>query len=145
MATADLIGTQVVEVHFFNKIQQGTQLKLTAGFSFSVNYAPDGSVAVAKLYQSLKDNADGEQFFCSVEMRGTFKLSGEIDDEAKKQLHGQCYDDMFPYLQRQVKDLCASSGIPNMMLKKSRINPENIMVQNHAPEKPKQEPTLPIY
>lgn len=145
MATADLSGTQVLEIHFFNKLKPGTQLKLTSGFSLNVNFTPDGKTAVARLYQSLKDNGGGEQFFCSVEMLGVFKLSGELDDAVKKQLHSQCYDDLFPYLQRQVGELCASSGIPNLMLKKSRINPENVVVQNRAAQPPRQEPTLPIY
>ncbi|MCD8161118.1 MAG: protein-export chaperone SecB [Clostridiales bacterium] len=145
MATADLIGTQVVEIHFSNKIKTPSQLKLNSGFSFNVNYVPDGEHAVASLYQSLKDTDGGDQFFCSVEMRGTFKLTGQLDEAAKKQLHAQCYDAMFPYIQKQVKDLCASSGIPNMMLRKSKINPENVMVQDHGPEAQKDEPTLPIY
>ena len=145
MATADLIGTQVVEIHFSNKIKTPSQLKLNAGFSFNVNYAPDGEHAVSSLYQSLKDTDGGDQFFCSVETRGTFKLTGQLDEAAKKQLHAQCYDEMFPYIQKQVKDLCASSGIPNMMLRKSRINPENVVVQDRGPEAQKDEPTLPIY
>ncbi len=145
MATADLIGTQVVEIHFSNKIKTPSQLKLNSSFSFNVNYAPDGEHAVASLYQSLKDTDGGEQFFSSVEMRGTFKLTGELDEVAKKQLHAQCYDEMFPYIQKQVKDLCASSGIPNMMLRKRRINPENVMVQSRGPEAQEGEPTLPIY
>lgn len=127
MANAELRGVQVTEIHFFNKIRpKGNQLQLVSGFSFNVTYAADGKQAVATLYQSLKDNVDGETFFCSVEMRGVFALSGTVDEAAKRDLHALCYDQMFPYIQRQVKDLCASSGIPNMMLRKSKINPENI-------------------
>lgn len=142
MANAELRATQVAEIHFFNKIkQQGDQLQLVSGFSFNVNYSPDGKQAVATLYQSLKDNAGGELFFCSVEMRGVFSLSGEVNEATKKELHVQCYDQMFPYIQRQVKDLCASSGIPNMMLRKAKINPENVSVRESGGQG---KPQLPI-
>lgn len=143
MANAELRVTQVTELHFFNRIrQQGNQLQLVSGFSFNVNYSPDGKQAVATLSQSLKDNMDGTMFLCSVEMKGIFTLSGELTEESKKALHVQCYDEMFPYVQRQVRDLCASSGIPNMMLRKAKINPENVAVR--TPEAAKQAPQLPI-
>jgi preprotein translocase subunit SecB len=145
MVTAELMATQVVEVHFFNRIRQGSQIQLTSSFSFNVKYAPDGSQGVATLYQSLKDNLDGEQFFCSVEMRGIFQITGDLTDQAKREVHAQCYDELFPYVQRQVKELCAGSGIPNMMLRKSKINPENVAVQNPVPEEqPAKRPALPI-
>lgn len=135
MANAELRGVQVTEIHFFNKIRpKGNQLQLVSGFSFNVTYAPDGRQAVATLYQSLKDNVNGEMFFCSVEMRGVFALSGALGEDEKRDLHAYCYDQMFPYIQRQVKDLCASSGIPNMMLRKSKIDPKNISFRTRGSE-----------
>ena len=110
MPTATLMNQKVREIHFNNDLERkhGTNRQLGSSFSFQVNYSPDGERCVAKLYHSLKDKEDEKLFFLSVEMLGVFKCEGVESEEDKKQIHTQCYDQLFPYMQSEVSHLCTT-------------------------------------
>ena len=130
MPTATLMNQKVREIHFNNDLERkhGTNRQLGSSFSFQVNYSPDGERCVAKLYHSLKDKEDEKLFFLSVEMLGVFKCEGVETEEDKKEIHTQCYDQLFPYMQSQCASLASASGIPGLMLRKAVIDPNNIAV-----------------
>lgn len=145
MAIAHLVTHKVQEVHFINKIQQQGQIKLGASFNINVNFAKDGNRCIAKLYQSVKDDQDGEQLFVSVDLVGAFACEGVENDEDKKLIHAQCYDQLFPYVQSTITSLMQASGIPGFQLRKPMINTDNIQVGPAAQQQPQQpKPQFPI-
>ena len=95
---------------------------------------------MAKLYHSLKDKEDEKLFYLSVEMLGVFQCEGVETEEDKKIIHTQCYDQLFPYMQNQVSQLCTASGMNNLVLKKAKIDPSQVIFNKEKRE----EPTLPI-
>lgn len=133
MAIAHLITQKVQEVHFVNKLTQQGQIQLDSSFTFNVNFSKDGKRCVAHIYQSVKDKADGEQLFASVDMIGAFACEDVTDDESKKQVHAQCYDQLFPYVQSTLQGLMQSSGIPAFQLRKAVIKTDSVQVGRGQP------------
>lgn len=143
MAIAHLVTQKVQEVHFVNKLQQQGQIQLETSFTFNVNFAKDGKRCIARIYQSIKDKEGGEQVFVSVDLVGAFACEDIIDEESKKQVHTQCYDQLFPYVQSTVQNLMTASGIPGFQLRKAVINTNNVQVgqnpdlpRDNQPKKP---------
>ncbi len=139
MAIAHLVTQKVQEVHFTNKLTQQGQIQLTSSFTFNVNFSKDGKRCIARIYQSVKDKEESEQLFASVDMVGAFACENVETDEDKKQVHAQCYDQLFPYLQSVLQTLMQSSGIPGFTLRKAVMNPENVRVGT-APNQQGQQP-----
>lgn len=148
MAIAHLITQKVQEVHFVNKLTQQGQIQLDSSFTFNVNFAKDGKRCVAHIYQSVKDKESGEQLFASVDLVGAFTCEGVTDDEEKKQVHSQCYDQLFPYVQSTMQGLMQSSGIPGFQLRKAVIKTESVQVGKGQPPRPEgdgqSKPQFPI-
>lgn len=145
MAIAHLVTQKVQEVHFTNKLTEQGQIQLDSSFNFQVNFAKDGKRCIAHIYQSVKDKEGGEKLFASVDVIGAFSCDGIEGDEDKKQIHAQCYDQLFPYMQNTFQNLMSASGIPGFQLRKAVINPENVRVGNapvQEPQPPK--PQFPI-
>lgn len=134
MAIAHLVSQKVQEVHFVNKISKEGQIQLDSGFSFNVNFAPDGKRCVAKLYQSIKDKEDGEELFLSVDMVGAFACENVETEDDKKLVHAQCYDQLFPYIQSMVQTLMQASGIPGFRLRKAIIDTDQVVVGKGEPQ-----------
>lgn len=143
MAIAHLVSQKVQEVHFINKLEQSGQIKLQSGFNFNVNFANDGKRCIAHIYQSIKDPDGGEKLFVSVDMIGAFSCQGVETDEDKKQVHAQCYDQLFPYVQSTTNSLMAASGIPGFQLRKATINTDHVQVGKKPGQQPPKQ-TLPI-
>ena len=90
---------------------------------------PDGSRCLGKLQQTLRDKEfAGGRFTMTVELVGIFNCTGATTDEVKRQVHGEVYDQLFPYMQSQCASLASASGIPGLMLRKAVIDPNNIAV-----------------
>lgn len=133
MANATLVNQKIQEIHLVNKLEKPGQIQLDSSFSLNVNFAPDGSRCLGKLQQTLRDKEfAGGQFTLTVELVGVFSCTGATSDEVKRQVHGEVYDQLFPYMQAQCASLAASSGIPGLMLRKAVIDPSTIAV-NKAP------------
>lgn len=129
MANATLLNQKIQEIHLVNKLEKPGQIQLDSSFSLNVNFAPDGSRCLGKLQQTLRDKEfAGGQFTLTVELVGVFSCTGATSDEVKRQVHGEVYDQLFPYMQAQCASLAASSGIPGLMLRKAVIDPNTIAV-----------------
>lgn len=148
MANAHLMSQKVQEVHFVNKLEKSGQIQLQSGFNFNVNFSKDGQRCVARIYQSIKDQDGGEIIFLSAELVGAFTCDGVVTDEDKKQVHTQCYDQLFPYVQNTVTTLMNASGIPGFQLRKAVMDADRVVVgqnpNNQGGEQRPQKPTLPI-
>ena len=116
MANATLMSQKVQEIHLINKLEQSGQIQLDSSFSLNVSFMSDGSRCVGKLQQTLRDNC-----------------TGATTDEVKRQVHGEVYDQLFPFMQSQCASLAAASGVPGLMLRKVPINPDNITVNKGGP------------
>ena len=68
------------------------------------------------------------KFTMTVELVGIFNCSNATTDEVKRQVHGEVYDQLFPYMQSQCASLAAASGVPGLMLRKVPIDPNNIAI-----------------
>ena len=143
MVTVNLVSQRLREVHFVNRVDKSGQIQLTSSFNFHVDYSPDNTRCVAKLYQSAQMKEDADKLFISGEIEGVFTLEGAVDEESKREAHVQCYNYLFPYLQTAVAQLAASSGMPGFLLKKNPMRREGVVFAQK--EKPQQPPmTLPI-
>ena len=140
MANASLISQRVQEIHLINKLEKNGQVQLDSSFSLNVSFVPDGSRCIGKLQQTLRDKEfAGGKFTMTIEMVGVFSCSEAYQDEVKRQIHGEVYDQLFPYMQSQVTALAAGAGMPGLMLRKASIDPNSIAV-NKAPKGPDRNP-----
>ena len=66
---------------------------------------------MGKLQQTLRDKEFvGGKFTMTVELVGIFNCSNATTDEVKRQVHGEVYDQLFPYMQSQCASLAACLG-----------------------------------
>ena len=129
MANASLLTQKVQELHLSNKLEKSGQIQLDSSFSLNVSFAPDGTRCVGKLQQTLRDKEfAGGKFTLTVELVGIFSCTGATADEVKRQIHGEVYDQLFPFMQAQCSSLASASGIPGLMLRKVTIDPNSIAV-----------------
>lgn len=135
MAELNMISYKLQDLQFFNKLEAAGQIQLENNFSFSVNYNQDNTRCMAKLYQCVKDKTDtpDHRFFVSVEVLGFFEVSGELTDEDKRDFHVMCYQQLFPYGETLVRQVCAAGGMPNFQLVRQRMTRDNVVV-NRPPE-----------
>ena len=112
-----------------NKLDKPGQIQMDSSFSLNVNFSPDGTRCVGRLTQSLRDKEFiGGKFNLNVELVGVFSCTGATEDEVKRQIHAEVYDQLFPYMQSQCANLAASSGLPGLMIRKVEIDPNSISV-----------------
>ena len=132
MAELNLLSHKLQDLQFFNKLAAPGQIQLENNFSFSVNYSPDNTKCMAKLYQCVKDKTDtpDHRFFVSVEVLGMFEVTGSLTDEDKRDFHVACYNQLFPYAEMMVKQVCGAGGMPNFTLIRQRMTRDNVVV-NH--------------
>lgn len=129
MANAVLVNQKLQEVHLVNKLDKAGQVQLDSSVSLNVNFSQDGTRCIGKLQQTLRDKEFvGGKFTMSVDLVGIFNCSGATTDDVKRQIHGEVYDQLFPYMQAQCSALAAGSGIPGLMLRKLEMDPNNISV-----------------
>lgn len=129
MANATLVTQKVQEIHLSNKLEKSGQIQLDSSFSLNVSFSSDGSRCVGKLQQTLRDKEFvGGKFTMTVELVGIFNCSNATTDEVKRQVHGEVYDQLFPYMQSQCASLATASGVPGLMLRKVPIDPNNIAI-----------------
>lgn len=141
MANATLVTQKVQEIHLVNKLEKAGQVQLDSSFSLNVSFAPDGSRCVGKLQQTLRDKEfAGGKFTMTVELVGIFNCSDATSDQVKRQIHGEVYDQLFPYMQSQCAGLATGSGIPGLMLRKVVIDPNNIAVNKGGGPGPDRNP-----
>lgn len=130
MAELTMVSYKLQDLQFFNKLEAPGQIQLENNFSFSVNYTPDNSRCMAKLYQCVKDKTDSpdHRFFVSVEILGFFEVAGALTDEDKRDFHVSCYNQLFPYAEMLAKQTCAAGGMPNFVLLRQKMTRDNVIV-----------------
>jgi len=135
MAELNMVSYKLQDLQFFNKLDKPGQVNLENNFSFSVNYTADNARCVAKLYQCVKDKADGpdHKFFVSVDLVGIFTITGTLTDEDKKDFHVQCYNQLFPYAEVLAKQTCAAGGMPNFVLLRQKMSRDSVVVNKKNP------------
>ena len=135
MAQLHMVSYKLQDLQFFNKLDKPGQVNLENNFSFSVNYSPDNTRCIAKLYQCVKDKTDGadHKFFVSVDLVGIFSVEGQITDEDKKDFHVQCYNQLFPYAEILAKQTCSAGGMPNFVLLRQKMSRDRVMVNRKNP------------
>ena len=135
MAQVNMISHKLQDLQFFNKLEKPGQVQLENSFSFSVNFTPDNTRCVAKLYQCVKDKSDdaNHDFFISLEMAGVFAVDGPVTDEDKKDIHVACYQQLFPYAEVAARQTCAMGGMPNFVLLRQKMDRNKVAVNRKQP------------
>ena len=112
MTQLNMLSYKLQDMQFFNKLDKPGQVQLENNFSYSVDYNKENTRCVAKLYQCVKDKCDDEnhKFFVSVELIGVFEIVGPVTDEDKKEIHVRTYQQVFPYAEVLVKQVCAAGA-----------------------------------
>ena len=130
-----MVSHKLQDMQFINRLEKPGEVQLSNNFSFSVDYTHDNRRCVAKLYQCVKDKTGDEnhKFFVAVEMIGVFDIVGPVTDEDKKDLHVQTYQQLFPYAEVLVKQLCAAGGMPNFVLLRNRMSRDRVVVKQNNP------------
>ncbi len=128
MTNLNLASYKLQDMQFFNKLDKAGQVQLENSFSYSVDYNQDNTRCMAKFYQCVKDKVPDEnhKFFVSVELVGAFEIEGEVSDEDKREIHVRSYQQLFPYAEMLVKQLCGAGGMPNFMLIRHRMSPNDV-------------------
>lgn len=138
MAELTMLSHKLQDLQFFNKLEKPGQVGLESSFSFSVSFTPDHKRCMAKLYQCVKDKTGdaGHNFFVSVELVGVFAVEGTVDDEVKKDIHLDCYRQLFPYAEMAAGQVCAMGGMPGFRLLRQKMDRDNVNVAaNHGETK----------
>ena len=130
MTQLNMLSYKLQDMQFFNKLDKPGQVQLENNFSYSVDYNKENTRCVAKLYQCDKDKCDDEnhKFFVSVELIGVFEIVGPVTDEDKKEIHVRTYQQVFPYAEVLVKQVCAAGGMPNFMLLRHKMDPDHVAI-----------------
>ena len=133
MAELHMVSYKLQDMQFFNKLDKPGQVQLSNNFSYSVDYSPDNSRCIAKLYQCVKDKTEDEnhRFFVSVEIIGIFEIVGPVTDEDKKDIHVQTYQQLFPYAEVLAKQLCAAGGMPNFALLRQKMSRNQVVIKQN--------------
>jgi len=126
----NLLSYKLQDMQFFNKLDKAGQIQLENSFSYSVDYNQDNTRCLGKFYQCVKDKSvtDDHKFFVSVELVGSFEIEGEVSDEDKREIHVRSYQQLFPYAEMLVKQLCAAGGMPNFMLIRHKMSPDQVAI-----------------
>ena len=134
MAALHMLSYKLQDLQFFNKLETPGQIQLENSFSFSVNYNKDNTRCMAKLYQCVKDKTDSpdHRFFVSVEILGVFEVAGPLTDEDKPDFHVACYQQLFPYGELLVKQVCAAGGMPGFALLRQKMDRDSVVVNRPA-------------
>ncbi len=134
MTELNMISYKLQDLQFFNKLDQAGQVQLSNSFSFSVDYNAENTRCMAKLYQCVKDKASDEdhKFFVSIELAGVFEIVGEVTDEDKREIHVRTYQQVFPYAELLVKQVCAAGGMPGFMLLRHKMNPNDVAMSRKS-------------
>ena len=130
MAQLSILTYKLQDLQYFNKLNTPGQVQMENNFSFSVNYNQDNTRCMAKLYQCVKDKTDSPDhlFFVSAEIVGIFEVIGSVTDEDKRDFHIQCYNQLFPYIETQVRQVCAAGGMPGFLLPRQKMTRENVVI-----------------
>ena len=130
MAELNMISYKLQDLQFFNKLDKPGQVQLENNFSYSVDYTPDNTKCVAKLYQCVKDKCadQNHKFFVSIELVGLFDITGPVTDEDKKDFHVRTYQQLFPYAEMLAKQTCAAGGMPNFVLLRQRMSKDTVSI-----------------
>lgn len=126
----NMISYKLQDLQFFNKLDKPGQIQMENNFSYSVDYNKENTRCIAKLYQCVKDKTDDQnhKFFVSIELLGVFDITGEVTDEDKKSIHIQTYQQVFPYAELLVRQLCAAGGMPNFVLLRHRMERDKVAI-----------------
>lgn len=136
MAQLNMLSYKLRDLQFFNKLETSGQIQLENSFSFSVNYTADNTRCMAALYQCVKDKtgSSDHSFFVCVELAGVFEVTGELTDKDKRDFHVMCYQQLFPYADMLVKQVCAAGGMPNFLLLRQRMDRDSVVLSRPANE-----------
>lgn len=129
MANASIIRHRFQKVFMETHLDTPGRIELGSSYSMQVKFSPDGNQCIGIISQKLKDReTDGRKFEMEVELFGIFSCNGATTDEVKRVIHSEVYDLLFPHLQAQCSNLASAAGLPDLMLRKSSIDPNSIEV-----------------
>lgn len=126
MADVELVSYKITKLNLIDNIPASGTLQLENAMGFDVKYEQDNSAAVAVLTGCISHRRNPDLFCIELEIQGLFKLNGINDNQAKKEAHVKCYDELFPFANQIMTYLAVNSGMQGFMLKKPPIEFANV-------------------
>lgn len=111
------------------ELQENVDIELESTFSFNVTYNDDDTACVAVLKHDLKHKKSPEKFSVSVEGVGQFVCEGIVSDETKKEAHIRAYELLFPYVQREIRDLITEAGMSPLIVPMANMKMEDVQLK----------------
>lgn len=109
-----------------NNIIGTINLQLVINQKTNANYSIDNKHCRFLITFSLTQKDDPSVLRISVVIEGEFEVEEVKTEEDKKRTHVECYNMLFPYVQRQIVELCLDTGLPPIQVNTDGINLSNV-------------------
>lgn len=130
MADINLLGYKLTQVDMESNLTNSCNLPIKNRFEFDAQYSKDKKYILTRLteYLEAEGNYDGFHIIATVE--GTFEAQevGLMDEEEMKEIHIQCYNELFPYASQIVTQIGINAGFNGLMLKRTPLDAGNVML-----------------
>ena len=134
MTNATLVNSRVENMRVSNNSLGVGELKLASGYSIQVAFSNDGTQCIGRyVFRMMDTDHDGAVFDLEVQLAAIFTCSNAITDGLKRQIHGEVYNQMFPIMQKIVREVCEFCGMAGMEIRKDDITPDTIDVKKGSP------------
>ena len=106
-----MLGYQVPEMQFLNKLPPQIRLQLSIQATYHVQYGANG-IARGEMSVSVLDREKEKDFSIKVTLVGVFKTD-EIDQQV---IHKESFRTLFPYARALISTVTANAGMPPILL-----------------------------
>ncbi len=122
MNIVSLIGYQVNEYVFKNRMPSGSKISLGTKYSYNVKFAKENRCK-GELVCEVCDRENPDSFALKLVMCAFFTYK---EDAEKARVHVASFQALFPYARSYVSMVSAAAGITPIMLPEANIESQNI-------------------
>jgi preprotein translocase subunit SecB len=127
----NLVGFDVLELNFENKVQGSQKLEMETNVQYSVNIAANRPQCRGEAWLTVQDKSPNHLVTLKLHAVGVFSFAPvEITDEVKRQLHIGTFEALYPYLSAQVACFTSLVGMPRFIIPKLNIAQDDVMIIN---------------
>ncbi|MCR5207860.1 MAG: hypothetical protein K6C14_05215 [Eubacterium sp.] len=124
---------KVTGINFSNRLQNGTELKLSNQAKYNISYFGEEKRCLGKLDFRVSDESM-KPFEIRVEMEAVFTYE---DGDEQPDIHVSSFDQLFPFLRQIIHETTAMSGMPGLMIPLMKLDRNSVSTQNNeAPAEP---------
>lgn len=125
MISVKFLRERVREAHVrFEPTSKGT-FQLKHDYSAQVHFTPDSKRVLAVLDYQIADT-DSNQIEIHAILEGWFSLDGVESGTDRKVVNTKCFEQLFPYMEKHVKQMATMSGIVDLGIPKPKFDFDDI-------------------